>query len=165
MLEVGKIVKPHGLLGEVKVVSWCDDMSEFENFKELYYLDKNEKIKLEKTSIKYQNNNLIIKFKGINTIDDTKSIINKILLVEKKYQKKLPQNTFFVVDLIGCSVYDENQNNLGVVVDVFKTGSNDVYVVKNAENKELLIPAISDVVKSIDIENKKIIIKMLEGLT
>lgn len=170
LLAVGKIINTHGVKGEVKVEPLTDDPRRFEDLEWVYVsknIDANDKNTLKKIKIlnvKYFKNTVILKLKDIEDIDIAISFKNHFLLIDRENAIELPENTFFIFELIGCEVYEENDNLLGKVKDVIQTGSNDVYVVKNASNKEILIPAIKSVVKNISIENKKIVVQIPEGL-
>lgn len=164
MLEAGKIVNTHGLRGEVKVVTWTDYPEDFEDIEYVYVKRKTGDEKLHISSIKYQKNNLIIKFSEIKDINEAEKYKNQILYVEREMMGELPDGVYYIADLIGSSVIDENGEEIGVIADVFNTGANDIYDVKREGKKNLLIPVIDDVVKEIDIENKVIRIEMMEGL-
>ena len=84
--------------------------------------------------------------------------------IDRKYAKKLPKGTYFIADLIGLEVYDENSNLLGSIDDIYNTGANDIYVVKNNLGKQILLPGIPQVIKKVDLENKKIVVHLLNGL-
>ena len=107
---------------------------------------------------------VFLKLKGIDTIDEAENYRNFYLKIERNKDEKLDKDSYYIIDIIGCTVYTDEGNKLGKVDDVFSTGSNDVYVVKSEEGKQILLPAIKDVIKNIDIKNKAIIVHLLEGL-
>ena len=107
---------------------------------------------------------LLLKLEGIDDITEAEKYKNFYIKINREDAVELEDDSYFIVDIIGCEVYTESQELLGKVIDVFPTGSNDVYTVKNSEGKEILLPAIEDVIKDVDIKNKKIIIHLLEGL-
>lgn len=160
LLEVGKIVNTHGLRGEVKVVTWTDTPDVFEDLEYVYCGSE----KLTVQNIKYQKNNLIVKFKEIPSIDDAEKYKNKVLSAERDMLGELPEGTYYIADLIGLDVIDDNGNKVGVLADVFNTGSNDIYEVKRDGQKPLLLPVIDDVVLKVDMENRQIIVHIMEGL-
>lgn len=162
-LQVGQVVNTHGLRGDVKVVAWTNYPEVFEEFSHVYTDEKEEKRTLEITSIKYQKGNLIVKFKGIDNIDEAQRLKNSILYVDRE-QLGEPEAGYYICDLIGCVVYTDSGQMLGKVEDVFKTGSNSVYAVRGDDGKQILLPEIDDVILSVDIENDKIIVHLLEGL-
>lgn len=163
-LEIGQIVNSYGIKGFFKVVPFTDDITRFDDL-ETIYIEKNKK--LEKKiieEVKYHKNLVLLKIKGIDDINDTEQYKNCILKIERKDAVELPEDTYFITDLIGIEVYDEEEKLLGNLVDIFPTGSNDVYVVKDELGKQILLPAIGEVVKKVDIANKKMIVKLIPGL-
>ncbi len=164
MLEAGKIVNTHGLRGEVKVVAWTDYPEDFEDIEYVYVKMKTGDEKLHISSVKYQKNNLIIKFAEIKDINEAEKYKNQILYVEREMLGELPEGVYYIADLIGLRVIDEKGEDIGVIADVINTGANDIYDVKREGKKNMLIPVIDDVVKEIDLENKLVRIKMMEGL-
>lgn len=160
LLEVGKIVNTHGLRGEVKVVSWTDTPDVFEDLEYVYCGEQ----KLTVQNVKYQKNNLIVKFKEIPSIDDAEKYKNKVLTAERDMLGELPDGVYYIADLIGLEVYDDEGNHVGVLADVFNTGSNDIYEVKREGKKPLLLPVIDEVVLDISLDDKKITVHIMEGL-
>lgn len=163
-LQVGKIINTHGVRGELKVLPLTDDPMRFKKLKKVYY-EKNESYEILTISdVKYFKNNVILKFNEIDNLDMAESYKGSYILVDRKDAVKLPADSYFISDIIGCSVYEENENKLGIVVDVFETGSNDVYEIKNDNGKEILIPALKEVVKEVLVDKKKIIVSLPRGL-
>ncbi len=164
LLEIGQIVNSYGIKGFVKVVPFTDDITRFENLKTIY-VEQGKKLK-EYTieNVKYSKKLVLLKFKGIDDINETISLKNCYLKINRKDAVELTENSYFIVDLIGLEVYTDEDAFLGKLVDVFQTGSNDVYVVKDELGKQILLPAIKEVIKSVDIENKRIIVHLIPGL-
>ena len=162
--EIGQIVNTSGLKGVVKVKPFTDDITKFNNFKTIYVSIKNELKEFEIEHVRFSKNMVFLKLKGIDTIEDAENYRNLYLKIKRDKEEKLEEDSYYVVDIIGCTVYTDNQENLGKVDDVFSTGSNDVYVVKSDDGKQILLPAIKDVIKKVDIQNKKIIVHLMEGL-
>ena len=163
-LEIGQIVNSYGIKGFFKVVPFTDDITRFDDL-ETIYIEKNKK--LEKKiieEVKYHKNLVLLKIKGIDDINDTEQYKNCILKIERKDAVELPEDTYFITDLIGIEVYDEDEKLLGNLIDIFTTGSNDVYVVKDELGKQILLPAIGEVIKKVDVANKKMIVKLIPGL-
>ncbi len=159
-LEIGQIVNTHGLRGDVKVMPWCDDAGVFDEL--AYVLIDGEEFDIEKSRV--HKNMVILKLSGIDDINVAEKYRNKILTVPREELGELPEGTFYICDLLGCEVETVDGRALGRIVDIIKTGSNDVYVVENDDKKQVLIPVIDEVVKSVDTEGKKIIIEPLKGL-
>ncbi|WP_315114912.1 ribosome maturation factor RimM [Clostridium intestinale] len=152
-LNVGQIVNTHGVKGEVKVFPLTDDPMRFKKLKKVIIDNKEVQI----LSYKFQKDRVILKLEGIDTMDDAIRLKGKYLKISREDAVKLPKDTYFIADLIGCSVFDTDETPLGEVHDVIKTGSNDVYWVKGI--KELLIPVLKEIVLDINVEDKKIVIK------
>lgn len=163
-LEIGQIVTTNGIKGFVKVNPFTDNIKRFEELKTVYIDYKKELIEYEIEEVRYHKNQVILKFKNIDSIEIAEKYRNCYLKIKREDAIELPEDTYFIADLIGINVFDENMNQLGNITDIFPTGSNDVYVVKSKDGKELLLPAIGDVIKLIDIKNSKMVVNLIEGL-
>lgn len=163
-IEIGQIVNTNGLKGIVKVNPFTDDIGKFEDLKYVYIQLKNELKKVKIEQVRYNKNQVLLKLEGIDSIEEAEKYRNFYLKTEKESQEDLGEDTYYVVDLIGLNVYSDKNEYLGKIEDVFPTGSNDVYVVKDNLGKQILIPAIADVVKEVDLENKKMTINLIPGL-
>jgi 16S rRNA processing protein RimM len=162
-IETGKIVGPHGLKGEVKIIPWCDDPYELSKEHE-FYLDDEGRSKITITRARVHKNVIILEIDKIDNINMVDELINKIIYINRDHIKLLPGECL-QSDLIGINVEDiDNGTKYGIIYKISQTGANDVYYIKSDDGKELLIPAIKDVVKHVDIENKIMLIKPLEGL-
>ncbi len=163
-LEVGQIVNSYGIKGFFKVVPFTDDITRFDNLKNIY-IEKNKKMeKVEIEEVKYQKNLVLLKIKGIDDINDTEQYKNCYLKIERKDAVELPEDTYFIADLIGIEVYTNQGELLGNIVDIFPTGSNDVYVVKDELGKQILLPAIGEVIENVNVKERKMIVKLIPGL-
>ena len=163
LLEVGQIVNTYGIKGFVKVNPLVDNNNQFKSFKALYIQNKNNIKELQVEEVKFSKNQVLLKFKGIETIEQAEELRNYYLQA-KRSDIKLEKGAYFIVDLIGLEVYTEEGELLGILKEVLQPGANDVYVVEDKAKNEILLPVIPDVVKLVDIEGKKIIVKLLEGL-
>ena len=163
-IEIGQIVSTNGLKGVVKVNPFTDDISKFEDLKYVYIQLKNELKKVKIEQVRYNKNQVLLKLEGIDSIEEAEKYRNFYLKTEKESQEDLGEDTYYIVDLIGLDVYSDKNEYLGKIEDVFPTGSNDVYVVKDNLGKQILIPAIADVVKEVDLKNKKMTINLIPGL-
>lgn len=163
-IEIGQIVNTNGLKGIVKVNPFTDDISKFEDLKYIYIQLKSELKKVKIEQVRYNKNQVLLKLEGIDSIEEAEKYRNFYLKTEKKSQEELGEDTYYIVDLIGIDVYSSNDEHLGKIEDVFPTGSNDVYVVKDNLGKQILVPAIAEVVKKVDLKNKKMVIKVIPGL-
>ncbi len=164
LLEVGKIVNTHGLRGEVKVVSWTDYPEVFEDIEYVYIKKKNDYKRLDISGIKYQKGNIIVRFRQITDINEAEKYKNQVIYTERDMLGELPEGVYYIADLIGLNVVKENGEKIGVIADVFNTGSNDIYDIKRDGQKNLLLPVIEDVVLNISLEDKKVTVRMMEGL-
>ena len=162
--EIGQIVNHFGIKGMVKVNPFTDDMMRFEELEDLYiqYKGNLKKVKIEQ--VRYQKNQVLLKLEGINSIEEAENYRNCYLKIHRKDARNLEEDMYFIADLIGLEVYTNQNELLGKLDDVFSTGSNDVYVVKDQNGKQILLPAIKEVIKQIDLKNKKITVELINGL-
>ena len=159
---IGKLGAARGLNGELKIISLTDFEGRFENLQEVEIDDKI----LQVDYVKYVGNNIVIRFKNYQTREAAQKLTGKMMRVDKTNAAPLSEGEFYTFDIIGLNVFDLNEKQLGTITNVLKTGSNDVFVMKSENDREILIPALKRVVKKIDIENKIMIIdpKMLEEI-
>jgi len=163
-ITIGKVVSTQSNKGEVKVLPLTDSTDRFKNLDTVFLRNINNLTTLNIEKIRIKENAVILKLKDIENIEEAKTIVGSFLEVERKNAVKLPKDTYFIFEIIGLEVYTENNIFLGKVENVISTGSNDVYIVKDKNKKELFIPAIREVVKNINLEKKRITIKMVDGL-
>lgn len=162
-LQVGAITSTHGLNGEVKVFPTTDDPKRYSSLKEVWLDTGREKLGLKVERVRYFKQFVIVKFRGLDHIEDVEKYVKKNLYVTRDHAVKLRDNEYFIADLIGLSVTNEQGRDLGVLTDVLATGANDVYVVTK-EGKELLIPAIRQCILNVDLEAGRMRVHLLEGL-
>lgn len=163
-LEIGQIVNTFGIKGQVKIVPFTDDITRYDELKEIYVEKKNELKLFQIEQVNYKKNMVILKLKGIETVEEAEKLRNCYLKIDRKDAKKLPKDTYFIVDLLGLDVYTDEGKSLGKVDDIYNAGSSDIYVVKDELGKQILLPAIKDVLKEVDLENQKIIVHLIKGL-
>lgn len=160
-MEIGKVVSTHGLRGELRVDPWCDSPQFLCQFKTLY-LKKGE-TKLSVSSRPHKTI-AIVKAKGIDTIEEAEKLRGRVLYINRS-DARLAPGEYFIQDLMGLDVIDiDTSKSYGKITDVLKTGANDVYQVTDEKKKDYLIPVIDDVVKEIDINGGKVLIKPLKGI-
>lgn len=170
MLKVGVITSTHGVRGEVKVFPTTDDAKRFKRLKTVILDTGKEKRTLEIEQVKFFKNLVILKFKEFDNVDDVQKFRQKDLYVERKDAVRLRKDEYFIADLIDMDVFEEDGRKIGRLTDVISTGANDVYVVALDENfadtaaKEVLLPAIKQCVREISIEEKKMVVHLMEGL-
>lgn len=161
-LEIGKIVSVHGLKGDVKVEPWCNEPEFICEFDILYSKDGKKKYEIEHSRV--QKNMVIMKLKGVDSVEDGQAMRNKILFMDRD-DVELEEGYYFFQDLIGLTVLDvDSLETYGKIKEVFQTGANDVYHIKSDEGKSYYIPAIAEVIVKTDIEDGKMYIRPLEGL-
>ena len=163
-LEVGQIVNTFGIKGFVKVYPYVNDVTRFNNLKYVYAKSKKEEKKLEIEEAKYQKNMVLLKFKGVETVEEAEKLRNNYLEIDRSDAIPLEEGEFFIADLIGLKVFLDTGEELGILEDIYNTGSKDIYVVKDKLGKSYLLPYIYEVIKKIDLDNSKIIVHIIEGL-
>ena len=163
-LEVGQIVNTFGIKGFVKVYPYVDDISRFDNLKKVYIKSKKIDKELPIEEVLYHKNMVLIKFKGIETVEEAEKLKNAYVEIDRAEAIPLEEGQYFIADLLGLDVYLDTGEKLGVLEDIYNTGSSDIYVVKNELGKQFLLPYIDEVIKKIDVEEGKITVHIIEGL-
>ena len=164
MLQVGVISNTHGIRGEVKVFPTTDDPNRFKKLKEVILDTGREQKLLEIETVKFFKQFVILKFKGIDSINDIEKYKGKSLLVDREHAVKLKKDEYFIADMIGMRVVTEAGQAFGTLKEVIETGANDVYIIDTKEHGEVLVPAIKQCILDVDIENSTMCIHLLEGL-
>ena len=164
LLQVGVISSTHGVRGEVKVFPTTDDVKRFKKLKKVILDTGREHLPLEIESVKFFKQFAILKFKGFDNINDIERYKNKSLYVTRENAVRLRRNEYFIADLIDLSVFDEDEKQIGTLADVMQTGANDVYVINMTDGRELLLPAIKECILSVDMEERKMVVHILDGL-
>ena len=162
--EIGQIVNTFGIKGMVKIKPFTDDINRFDKFKKIYIKKENTKKEYQIEEVKYHKQMVLMKLKGINTPEEADLLRGSYLIINREDEEPLEEGTYYIVDLLGSEVYTDEDVLLGKLEDIYNTGSNDIYVVKDELGKQVLLPAISDVIKNIDIKNKKITVHIVSGL-
>ena len=162
--EVGQIVNTFGIKGYVKIYPYVDDITRFDNLKKVHIKSKSKETELEIEEVKYQKNMVLVKFKGIETVEQAENLRNSYVEIDRCDAIPLEEGQYFIADLLGLDVFLDTGEKLGVLEDIYNTGSSDIYVVKNELGKQFLLPYIDDVIKNIDLENEKITVHLIEGL-
>ena len=164
MLRVGVIASTHGVRGEVKVFPTTDDPGRFKQLKEVILDTGKEHLPLEIQQVKFFKNMVILKFKGYDSINEIEIYKGKELYVTREHAVALEKDEYFIADLLGLSVLDEEDREIGILSDVIGTGANDVYSVTTKEGGEILLPAIKDCILDINIEKGQMHVHLLPGL-
>ena len=164
LLLVGKVIRPHGLEGILRILSYARSEESFLNAGTVFLKsDKQEILEYKILSVKPHKNVYLMKLDGLRSLEEAERYRGADILIRKDLLRQKSQEEYFWFELIGLRVYLDSEQYIGTLKDIIATGSNDIYVVKKGET-EFLIPAIHEVVKEIDLENKRIIISEMEGL-
>lgn len=163
-LEIGQIVSTHGIRGEVRLNPWCDGPEFVKKFKNLYCDERGEK-SFKVISCRPHGNVAVLKLEGVDTVEAAKGMKNTVLYM-KRADVNLPEGKWFISELIGCDVLDADDESVsyGTLKDIDSGMANDIWYVLTPEEKEVLIPAIKDVVIKCDVANNKVYIRPLRGL-
>ncbi len=162
--EIGQIVNTFGIKGQVKVMPYTDDIKRFDELKQIYIDKKNQLQLFQIEQVSYHKNMVILKLKGIDTIEEAEKYRNCYLKIDRKDATELPEGTYYIADLLGLEVYTNDGKKLGKLVDIYNSGSCDIYVVKDDNGKQILLPNIPDLKKEIDLVNEKIVVYPIKGL-
>ena len=154
LLQVGVISSTHGIRGEVKVFPTTDDPTRFKKLKQVILDTGREQKDLEIEGVKFFKQFVILKFKGIDNINDIEKYKGKSLYVTREHAVKLKKDEYFIADLIGLRAIDEEGEAFGTISDVIQTGANDVYVVTTKQGEEVMIPAIKDCILEVSVEEQ-----------
>ena len=160
-LEIGQIVNTFGIKGMVKVKPFTDDITRFDRLEKVFVKSKQNKTEYEIEDVKYHKQMVMLKLKGIDNVEEAEHLRRSYLLVDRKNEEPLEEGVYYIVDLLGLEVYTDEGILLGKVDDIFNTGSNDIYVIKDELGKQILLPGIDEVIKKVDLENGRITVHIL----
>ncbi len=163
-LKVGVITSTHGIRGEVKVFPTTDNPERFRSLKSLHLQTGRGRQELEIEGVKFFKQMVILKFRGIESINEVEQYKGCELYVPREEAVPLEENEYYIADLIGMEVYTEEDQLLGILGDVMETGANDVYCVETRNYGEVLIPAIRQCIMKVDVEAGKMMVHLLPGL-
>lgn len=162
--EIGQIVNTFGIKGFVKINPFTDDLERFEELDSVLVVKNKELIEMQIEEVKFHKNLVLVKFKGIEDINMAEKFKGCYIKIPRDKARKLPEDTYFIADLIGIKVYDDNGNLLGKVQDIYNNKSHDIYVVKDDLGKQILLPSTKEVIKQIDLDEDKMIVHLIDGL-
>lgn len=163
-LRVGVISSTHGIRGEVKVFPTTDDMTRFSYLKDVILVAKRERLDLKIEHVKYFKQFAILKFKGIDNINDIEKYKGAELWVTRENAVPLEENEYYIADLIGLTVMTDEGKKLGTLKDVLQTGANDCYEVEMENGKEILLPVIDECVLDVDLDKGEVLVHVMPGL-
>jgi len=159
-IQIGQIVNVVGLKGEVKVYHYCDSKERFEELSQVYLEDQTYWI----DKVRYHKDLVILKLKGVDDRTQAENLKGKAVLIGTDDLKKLPEDTYYIRDMIGLVVIDEQDRQIGRLNNVIKNIAQDLYEIEMENGKKILIPAVEEFVLKIDIQNGLIKVKLIEGL-
>lgn len=158
-IVIGKIVAPHGVRGDIRIMPLTDRPEQFLN---LSYLLLEDGRQLTVKAARFHKRMVLVSTKEITTMNDAELLRDKKILIRAEDLPPLEEGRFYVADLIGLPVFDEEGKQLGTFKDSITTGSNDVYIVAVPGGKDLLIPALKIYVREINLQEKRIVVKLPE---
>ncbi len=162
--QVGVITTSHGIAGEVKVFPTTDDPRRFKKLKQVTLDTGKEELLLDVEHVKFFKQMVILKFRQFDSVNEVERFRGKSLYVDRTHAVKLQKDEYYIADMIGMKVVSTEGEDLGVLAEVMQTGANDVYVVRNEKEEELLLPAIKDCIRQVDIEQGKLVVFVMPGL-
>jgi len=164
LVVIGKLGTVHGVHGEIKLFSLSDVPGRFDNLQEVWYVgEKGLAQRLEVKSLRAAGTFWLICFLGIETREEALGLINGQIAIPNDRRGVLPEGAYFLDDIIGLEVVDENGRHLGRIVEIFKTGANDIYEIRD-QGKELLLPALKSNILEIDLKAHRMRVRIPEGL-
>ncbi|MEE3420662.1 MAG: ribosome maturation factor RimM [Lachnospiraceae bacterium] len=163
-LEIGVITSTHGLRGEVYVYPTTDDIHRFEKVKDVLLVAKGKTLSLTVERVSFFKGRVIVKFRGLDAIEDVEKFRGLSLFVERKDAIPLKKGEYFIGDLVGSRVFLEDGTSYGQLVDIFRTGANDVYEIKMEDGSTAYLPAIRDCVISVDAEKQEIVVRPMKEI-
>ena len=164
LLQVGILTNTHGVHGEMKVLPTTDDANRYRKLKQVMLDTGNGMLEVKIGSVKFFKQFVIVKFEGFDNINDIERYKGKGIYVTRENAVKLDRDEYFIADLIGLKVTDEDGNAIGELTDVQKTGANDVYIISRQGMDDLLLPAIKECILDVDTENGVMKVHVLKGL-
>lgn len=164
LLRIGVVTTTHGLRGEVKVFPTTDDVKRFDDCDEVILVTKQEKLVLHVERVKYFKNIVIVKFKEFHDINEVERFRKCDIMVTREHAVPLEEGEYFICDIIGATVTEEDGTPVGTVKDVMETGANNVFVILTEDGREVLFPSIPDCIKKVDVEKKEVVAHIMPGL-
>jgi 16S rRNA processing protein RimM len=164
LIAIGRISKPIGTRGEVRILPFTDDKQRFSDL-QFVWMGENEEVveQREIRTVRIDAKHVVLSIRGVETVEKAEEFRDQYLFVPKENMVQLRKGSYFVDDVIGCEVVTEEQNVVGKITDLLSLPANDVWVVRKGA-KEILIPAVKAIIRHVDVEQKRITIHALEGL-
>lgn len=159
---IGKIINTHGIKGDLKIYPLTDSLDRFFDLEKIYIGNSKEEVIIKE--VKTHKGFALLRFENLENINDVLKYKEEFIYIDEVNKIKLQENHYFISDLIGCRVLLKDGKEIGILIEVLQGGANDVYVVLSPEKKEFLIPAVTEFIKTVDIDNNLIIIDPIEGM-
>ncbi len=164
LINIGRIVKPYGVTGEMKIEPMTDFPERFRELRSVYLVSPvGKETKCEIQKVRYAGGSPYIRFNGFDTPEKAKKLNGWFIKVPAEEAVPLPEGMYYWFELIGMEVVSESGERFGSIVDIFETGSNDVYVVKHGQ-KEVYVPATREVIKKVDRKARRMVIHLMDGM-
>ncbi|MBO8137729.1 MAG: ribosome maturation factor RimM [Desulfotomaculum sp.] len=163
-ITIGEIVNTHGIRGEVRLIPLTDFPDRFKELDEVSVYINEQRYTYHVEKSRRHKQFIVVKFKEIDNINDAEKLKGGLMQITREQLMPLPKDSYYIFEIVGLDVYDENGEKLGQVKNVLKTGANDVYVVKPLHGRDILVPALKKVVKKIDLEANRMVVELPEGL-
>lgn len=164
MLRIGVVTTTHGLRGEVKVFPTTDDVNRYKSCDEVILVTRGGNLTLHVESVKFFKKLVIVKFREFNSIEQVEKFRKCDLMVTRENAIPLKEGEYFLCDVIGCRVEDEDGRGIGTVTDTIETGANHVFAVEMEDGREVLLPVIPDCIKRVDVEAGIVVAHIMKGL-
>lgn len=161
---IGDIVNTQGIKGEMRVIPCVDDVTRFELLDKVYVDKKGKITEYAVENIRYHKQFVLLKLKGIDDMTSAEMLKGSVVKITEDMAVPCEEGEYYIKDLYDMTVFTDEGEELGIIKDILFTGANDVYVIGQEKGKDILIPAIKQVVLDVDVENKKMTIHLLEGL-
>lgn len=162
--ELGQIVNTFGVKGEVKVKPFTDNVEQFGTLKSILVVKNKETIEMKILNAKFHKGMVLLKLEGVEDMNEAEKLKGCLIKIHRKDARQLEEGEYFIADIIGSDVYTDTGDYLGKVDDIYNSGAQDIYVVKDELGKQVLLPSIKEVILNVDIENQKVTVHLLKGL-
>ena len=162
--ELGQIVNTFGVKGEVKVKPFTDNVEQFETLKSILVVKNKETTEMKILNAKFHKGMVLLKLEGVEDMNEAEKLKGCLIKIHRKDARQLEEGEYFIADIIGSDVYTDTGDYLGKVDDIYNSGAQDIYVVKDELGKQVLLPSIKEVILNVDIENQKVTVHLLKGL-
>ncbi|MCB0209586.1 MAG: 16S rRNA processing protein RimM [Anaerolineae bacterium] len=163
-IAIGRIVRAHGIRGEISVAVLTDFPERFETTQQVYVGNESEADAYQIKKSRWHKQNVLLTLNGVDDRTEAEQLVGLFIQVPVEETMPLPEGDYYLYQIMGLPVVTTAGDTLGIISDIIETKANDVYIVKSADDKEILLPAIPDVIKSVDLDAGKVFVELLDGL-